>query len=54
MWLRGVSVRDVGEAVQRETGLLQAMYRRHMAVYDERVYGELGVQKAFPVKVEVQ
>ena len=39
MWLRGVSVKDVEEAIlkgkkalQRETGLVQAMFKRFVVV----------------------
>ena len=60
MWLRGVSVKDVEETIlkgkktiQRETGLLQALFRRHIVVYHETVYGKLGVRKVFPVTVKV-
>ncbi|MDG6929077.1 MAG: hypothetical protein JRN29_03395 [Nitrososphaerota archaeon] len=61
MWLRGVSVRDVEEAVtkgkkvlQRETGLVQAMYKRYFVVYDEKVYQKLNLRKVYPVTVKMQ
>lgn len=60
MWLRGVSVRDVEEAiakgkkaVQKETGLVQALFRRYSVVYDERVYRSQNTRKVFPVAVKV-
>ena len=60
MWLRGVSVKDVKEAIlkgkkviQKETGLIQALFKRYTVVYDEKVYHKLGVQKVFPVTVKV-
>ncbi len=60
MWLRGVSVRDVEEAVlkgkkvlQRETGLTEAFFRRFSVVYDEKVYRKTSVRKVFPVTVKV-
>ena len=60
MWLRGVSVRDVEDAilkgkkaVQKETGLVQAMFKRLIVVYDEKVYRSAGVRKAFPVTVKL-
>lgn len=60
MWLRGISVRDVEDAilkgkkaVQKETGLLQAMFRRHIVVYYERIYLKSGVRKVFPITVKV-
>ncbi|MDG7012470.1 MAG: DUF4258 domain-containing protein [Nitrososphaerota archaeon] len=60
MWLRGISVREVEEAilkgkiaVQKETGLLQAMFRRYVVVYDEKIYQERGIRKVYPVTVKV-
>ncbi len=60
MWLRGVSVRDVEEAVlkgkkvlQRGTGLTEAFFRRFSVVYDEKIYRKMSVQKVFPVTVKV-
>ena len=60
MWLRGVSVKDVKEAilkgkkvVQKETGLIQALFKRYTVVYDEKVYHKLGVRKVFPATVKV-
>ena len=60
MWLRGVSVRDVEEAVlkgkkvlQRETGLTEAFFRRYSVVYHEAVYREIDLRKVFPVTVKV-
>ena len=60
MWLRGVSVKEVEvailkgkKAVQKETGLLQAMFRRYVVVYDETIYRESGIRKVYPVTVKV-
>jgi hypothetical protein len=60
MWLRGVSVRDVEEAVlkgkkvlQKETGLTQSFFKRFSVVYDEKVYRKTGLRKVFPVTVKV-
>ena len=60
MWLRGISVREVEEAilkgkkaVQKETGLLQAMFKRYVVVYDEKIYQESGVREVYPVTVKV-
>ncbi len=60
MWLRGISVRDVEEAIlkgkkvlQRETGLVETFFRRYSVVYDERVYRKLNLRKVFPVTVKV-
>ena len=60
MWLRGVSVKDVKEAIlkgkkviQKETGLIQALFKRYTVLYDEKVYHKLGIRKVFPVTVKV-
>lgn len=60
MWLRGVSVREVEEAVlkgkkvlQRRTDLVEAFFSRFSVVYDEKVYAKSGVRKVFPVTVKV-
>ena len=60
MWLRGVSIKEVKEAIlkgkkvmQKETGLIQAIFKRYVIVYDERVYLKLGLRKVFPVTVKV-
>lgn len=60
MWLRGISVKDIEEAIlkgkkalQRETGLVQSLFKRYSVVYDEKVYGELNLRKVFPVTVKV-
>jgi hypothetical protein len=60
MWLRGISVRDVEEAVlkgkkvlQRETSLTEAYFRHFSVVYDERVYRKMNLRKVFPVTVKV-
>ena len=60
MWLRGISVRNVEEAVlkgkkvlQRNTGLTEAFFRRFSVVYDEKVYLKTRLRKVFPVTVKV-
>lgn len=60
MWLRGVSVRDVEEAVlegkkvlQRETRLTEAFFRRYSVVYHETVYHKMNLRKVYPVTVKV-
>lgn len=61
MWLRGVSVKDVEEAImkgkkalQRQTGLVQALFNRYSIVYDEKVYRKFNLRKVFPVTVKVR
>ena len=60
MWLRGVSVKEVEEAllkgkkiVQKQTGLMQSVFKRYSVVYDEEFYPKLNIRKAFPVTVKL-
>jgi hypothetical protein len=60
MWLRGISVKDVEDAItrgkkvmQRETGLVQALFKRYSVVYYEKVYRRLNLRKVFPVTVKL-
>ncbi len=60
MWLRGIAVKEVKEAIlkgkkvmQKETGLVQAIFKRYAVVYDEKVYRKLGLRKIFPVTVKI-
>ena len=60
MWLRGVSVKEVEEAIlkgkktlQKRTGLVQALFKRYSVVYDEKFYHRLDVRKVFPVTVKL-
>ena len=60
MWLRGISVKEVEEAVlkgkkivQRQTGLVQAVFKRYSVVYDEKFYRKVDVRKVFPVTVKL-
>ena len=41
------------KAVQKETGLLQAMFKRYVVVYDEKTNQESGIRKVYPVTVKV-
>lgn len=59
MWLRGISVKDVEEAVnkgkkvfQKETRLTHALYKRFSVVYDEKIYHKSNIRKVFPVTVK--
>lgn len=59
MWLRGISHREVKEAIvkgqkimQRETKLIESIYRYFSVVYDEMVYKK--VRKVFPVTVKIR
>ncbi len=59
MWLRGISVKDVEEAInkgkkvfQRETRLTHSLYKRFSVVYYEKVYLKLNLRKVFPITVK--
>jgi hypothetical protein len=60
MWLRGVSTKEVREAImkgkktlQKETGLMLAMFKHFIVVYDEKIYRKSNIRKVFPVTVKV-
>lgn len=60
MWLRGISVKEVEEAilkgkkvVQKQTDLVQSIFKRYSVVYDERFYHKPDIRKAFPVTVKL-
>jgi hypothetical protein len=60
MWLRGVSVEEVKEAIikgkkikQIETSLIEAFYRFFSVVYDERILKNIKIRKIYPVTVKL-
>jgi DNA-directed RNA polymerase beta' subunit len=60
MWLRGVSVEEVKEAIikgkkikQIETSLIEAFYRFFSVVYDERILKNIKIIKIYPVTVKL-
>jgi len=60
MWLRGVSVEEVKEAIikgkkskQIETDLIEAFYRFFSVVYDERILRNKEMRKIYPVTVKL-
>ncbi len=60
MWLRGVSVEEVKEAIIKgkkskkiETGLIEAFYRFFSVVYDERILRNKEMRKIYPVTVKL-
>ena len=60
MWLRGISVKEVEEALlkgkkitQKQTGLMQSVFKRYSVVYDEKFYRKLNIRKAFPITVKL-
>lgn len=60
MWLRGVSVEEVKEAIikgkkskQIETGLIEAFYRFFSVVYDERIIRDKEMRKIYPITVKL-
>jgi len=60
MWLRGVSVEEVKEAIikgkkskQIETGLIEAFYRFFSVVYDEVTIKNQKIRKIYPITVKL-
>lgn len=60
MWLRGVSVEEVKEAIMKgkkskqiETGLTEAFYRFFSVVYDEVLIKNQKTRKIYPVTVKL-
>lgn len=60
MWLRGVSVEEVKEAIikgkksnQIETGLIEAFYGFFSVVYDEVLLKNQKIRKIYPVTVKL-
>lgn len=60
MWLRGVSVEEVKEAIIKgkksnkiETGLTEAFYRFFSVVYDEQILKNRKMRKIYPVTVKL-
>lgn len=60
MWLRGVSLEEVKEAIikgkkskQIESGLIEAFYRFFSVVYDEVLLKNQDIRKIYPVTVKL-
>jgi sensor histidine kinase regulating citrate/malate metabolism len=60
MWLRGISVKEVEEAIlkgkkimQKQTGLMQSVFRRFSVVYNEKFCRKPDIRKVFPVTVKL-
>ncbi len=60
MWLRGVSIDEVNDAIvkgkkskQTDTGLTEAFYRFFSVVYDEQVLKSKELRKIYPVTVKL-
>ncbi len=59
MWLRGISMNEIREAVragqkhnQKETGLIEAFHRYYSVVYQEYINKDLNLKKIYPVTVK--
>lgn len=60
MWLRGISRKEIREAInkgqkhlQKKTKLIEAMYRFYSIVYDEIIYKKNKIRKIYPITVKV-
>lgn len=59
MWLRGISIKDVENAIkegkrifQRETGLIRTLYSHFEVVFDEKRFGS--IRKIYPVTIKIR
>lgn len=59
MWLRGVSMNEVREAlvrgqkhIQKKTGLCESLHRYYSVVYQEYINKEHTLRKVYPVTVK--
>ncbi len=60
MWLRGISQREIAEAIQRgqkkkqkKSSLVEAFHSYYSIVYDEYFYPKVGIHKVYPVTVKI-
>ena len=60
MWLRGISVKDIGTAIkrgkkvkQRKSGLYESFFSFYSVVYDERFFDRNKIRKIYPVTVKI-
>lgn len=60
MWLRGISLREVEEAIvkgkktrQKDAGLLEAFLRYFSVVYEEKHFKSSKIRKIYPVTVKL-
>lgn len=60
MWLRGISVKEIANAVQRgqkkkqkNSKLIEAFFSYYSIVYDEYYFQEQKIHKIYPVTVKI-
>jgi len=60
MWLRGISLKEVEQAilkgkkhVQEEKGLTEALYQYYSVVYREYIHKKLKLRKVYPITVKL-
>lgn len=60
MWLKGISVKDVANAIkrgkkraQKKSGLMEAFYSYYSVVYAEYFFHKNKIHKIYPVTVKI-
>ena len=60
MWLRGISVKEIENAIrkgkkikQKETNLIESFYSYYSIVYDEYFYEKEKIHKIYPITVKI-
>ena len=60
MWLRGISGKDIAEAIKKgqkrkqvHSGLVEAFHSYYSVVYSEYFYKEQNLHKVYPVTVKI-
>ena len=60
MWLRGISMKDIANAIQKgqkrkqiKSGLVESFYSYYSVIYDEYIYNLENLRKIYPVTVKI-
>ena len=60
MWLRGISVKEIINAIQKgqkkkqkETNLIESFYSYYSIVYDEHFFKEVDIHKVYPITIKI-
>ena len=60
MWLRGISTKDIVNAIkkgqkrkQKKSGLIEAFHSYYSIIYDEHYFKETKIHKIYPVTVKI-
>ena len=59
MWLRGISLKEIAEAIQKgqkkkqKTNIIEAFHSYYSIVYSEYYYKEQNIHKIYPITVKI-